>query len=211
MVRLQLHSPGPVLVLLAALSAPAFIVHAQAQDAGNSLPDAPTPQLEASGSPVTVRGTPRRLLDDQKAIWTSPAHLNDSNALGPAALVLATTLVITTDHQVMSSSRLQNPSLNDKASTASNGLVGGFVAAPVAIFAIGSMHHDDHATETGILGGEAMVDSIAVSEVIKLISMRERRCRWCEGKILSNQRRDRFIVSFKPRHHRLVIGCRDRV
>jgi hypothetical protein len=174
MVRLQLHSPGPVLVLLAALSVSTFICQADAQDTGNSLPDAPTPQLEASGNPVTIGGTPRRILEDQKAIWTSPAHLNDSNALGPAALVLATTLVITTDHQVMSSSRLQNPSLNNEASTASNGLLGGFVAAPVAIFALGEIHHDDHATETGILGGEAMVDSLAVSEVIKVISMRER-------------------------------------
>ena len=39
---------------------------------------------------------------------------------------------------------------------------------------MGFLHHDDHATETGILGGEAMVDSLVVDEVMKLVSMRER-------------------------------------
>ena len=89
-------------------------------------------------------------------------------------LVLATTAVITTDHQVMSSAKLQNPSLNSEATTASNGLLGGFIAAPATIFVLGALHHDDHATETGILGGEAVVDSLVVSEVLKAISMRER-------------------------------------
>ena len=151
----------------------AFACRAGAQASAGNLPDAPSPQIDASDKPVTVLGTPRRILDDQAAIWTSPARLRDSNALGPVALVLATALVITTDHQVMSS-HFQNPSINDKASTASTGLTAGFGVAPVAIYAIGAMHHDDHATETGILGGEAMIDSVAVSEVIKAISMRER-------------------------------------
>jgi membrane-associated phospholipid phosphatase len=123
---------------------------------------------------VTLRSTRRNLLQDQKAIWTSPLHLNESNAVGPALLVLATTAAITTDHQVMSSSKLVNTSLNDRASTASTGLTGGFIAAPVILYGLGAMHHDDHATETGILSGEAIVDSIAVSEVMKLISERER-------------------------------------
>jgi membrane-associated phospholipid phosphatase len=90
------------------------------------------------------------------------------------ALVLATTVAITTDHEVMSSSKLQNPSLNSEAITASNGLVGGFIAAPVIIYGLGHIHHDDHATETGILGGEAILDSLAVNEVAKIISLRER-------------------------------------
>jgi membrane-associated phospholipid phosphatase len=163
-------SPCTAFVLVAALSCAARI---QAQDSG-SLPDAPAPQLQANETPVTVRGTPLRLLKDQEAIWTSPARIRDSNALGPVALVLSTALIMTVDHQVMSSSKLQNPSLNNEATTASNGLTGGFVAAPVAMFALGEMHHDDHATETGILGGEAMVDSLCVAEVLKAISMRER-------------------------------------
>jgi membrane-associated phospholipid phosphatase len=168
------RSARPVFFVLAMLlvSVPAF--RASAQSTTDSLPDAPLPQAQPNDEPVTIRGTPLRFLKDQEAIWTSPARLRDSNALGPVVLVLATTAVITTDHQVMSSAKLQNPSLNSEATTASNGLLGGFIAAPATIFALGALHHDDHATETGILGGEAVVDSLVVSEVLKAISMRER-------------------------------------
>jgi PAP2 superfamily protein len=142
-----------------------------------TLPDAPQPQSQSNletNPPVTLRSVPHNFLADQKAIWTSPARINESNAIGPALLVLATTVAITTDHQVMSSSKLQNTSLNNEASTASNGLLGGFIVAPAAIYTLGYLHHDEHATETGILGGEAMVDSLVVDEVMKAISLRER-------------------------------------
>ena len=162
-------------LLLAVLLASA--VRAEAQAPSSSLPNAPQPlgQRDPEDAPdVTLRGVPRDLLNEQKAIWTSPAHLNESNAVGPVLLVLATTVAVTTDHQVMSSSRLIDKTLNDRAQTASTGLTGGFVAAPVLIYGLGAMHHDQHATETGILGGEAIADSVVVSEVIKLISERER-------------------------------------
>lgn len=163
--------------LVLALGLPAAVQPAQAQSSSSqdsssqasssALPNAPQPH-------VTLRDLPRNLLHDQAAIWTSPARLCGSNIAGPAALVLGTTLLITTDHQVMSSPRLINPSLNQHAVTASNGLIGGFLTAPVVFYGLGRIHHDDHATETGILAGEAIGDSLAVNEVIKLISLRER-------------------------------------
>jgi hypothetical protein len=144
-----------------------------------ALPNAPQPQpvdpVSADDSDdVTLRSTPIHILRDQGAIWTSPARIRESNAAIPVALVLATTVTITVDHQVMSSSKLQNTSLNNEADTASTGLVGGFVAAPVIMYGLGHIHHDDHATETGILGGEAMIDGLIVNEVTKLVSLRER-------------------------------------
>ncbi len=174
MVPLERRAAAPNFVIAAVLLIPLFTCGASAQNTSGSLPDAPTPQIQAGDNPVTIRGTPRRIIEDQEAIWTSPAHIRESNALGPAVLVLSTAVVITTDHQVISSSKLQNSSLNSEASTASNGLLGGLIAAPAAIFTAGAMHRDDHATETGILAGEAVLDSLGVSEVIKAISLRER-------------------------------------
>lgn len=174
MVSQRRRSLRRILHALAAASLPVLACSAGAQNPAENLPDAPSPQNQTSLSTVTVRGTPVRILKDQEAVWTSPARIRESNVLGPVVLVLATALVVTTDHQVMSSSRLQDPSLNNEATTASTGLLGGFVAAPVAIYGLGALHHGDHATETGILGGEAMVDSLAVSEVLKAVSMRER-------------------------------------
>lgn len=165
-----LAAAGPLLLAFLCLLLCAGRV--SAQTAGSPLPDAPAPQNPADLA--TLSNTPRNILHDQAAIWTSPAHLRPSNVLGPIVLVLATTVLISTDHQVMSSSRLQDTSLNNEAVTASNGLLGGFIAAPVLIYGIGAIHHDDHATDTGIVGGEAMLDAIGVNEVLKIVSMRER-------------------------------------
>jgi len=150
-------------------------------DASAPLPEAPLPQVADSAGggtgdsdKVTLRKVPMNFLRDQEAIWTSPVRIREDNFLLPAALVLGTTLTISVDHQIMSSSRLNDASLNSHAETASNGLLGGFVAAPAIIYGLGYIHHDDHATETGILAGEAMVDSLVVNEVMKAVSMRER-------------------------------------
>lgn len=164
-------------VLFAGLLVSALPQRALCQSQTSPLPDAPQVSSEGkaeASDAVSLRTTPRNLLKDQEAIWTSPARLNESNAVGPVLLVLATTAAVTTDHQAMSSSKLVNTSLNNQASTASNGLVGGFIAAPAILYGLGAMHHDEHATATGILGGEAILDSLAVSEVVKLISLRER-------------------------------------
>lgn len=135
------------------------------------LPDAPHPQDRDSG---TVKDLPRNFLLDQRAIWTSPARLRDSNAAGPALLVVAATLAIATDRQAMTAAVPNHPSLNNQAVTASNGLVGGFVALPAILYGMGRIHRDRHATETGVLGAEAMGDSLVVNEAMKLISQRER-------------------------------------
>lgn len=123
---------------------------------------------------MTLRNVPLNILNDQAAIWSSPARIRDNNLAYLVPLVLATTVLITTDHQVMSSPRLDDPSLNNHASTASNALLGGFVAWPVLIYGLGHIQHDDQATETGLLAGEAMVDSLVVDEAMKAVTMRER-------------------------------------
>jgi membrane-associated phospholipid phosphatase len=162
----------PVLILPAVLLVLAFVRHAAAQNTV-PLPDGPQPQSQPKPDPVDFRTVPRHILQDQEAIWTSPARLNGSNAVGPVLLVLATAALVTTDHQVMSS-HFTSASLNSHAETASNGLIGAFIAAPVAIYGLGDLHHDDHATETGILGGEAILDGLGVNEILKFVSLRER-------------------------------------
>jgi hypothetical protein len=142
-----------------------------------SLPDAPLPQTASQAGDkdrVTLLNTPVNILKDQAAIWTSPARVREHDFAYLLPLALATAGAITADHQVMSSSKLNNTSLNNHADTASNGLLGGFVVAPVILYGLGGIHHDAHATETGILAGEAMVDSLVVDEVLKAATMRER-------------------------------------
>ena len=152
------------------LLAVALPVAAAAQTSSSPLPSAPQP---ASADDATVRNLPRNFFHDQAAIWTSPLHLNDHNVLGPAVLVGATALLITTDHQVMSEHFLKK-STNDHANTVSTGMTGLLVAVPAGLYVVGLAKKSEQAQETGVMAGEAMVDSLAVNEVFKIASRRER-------------------------------------
>jgi hypothetical protein len=162
------------------LLALALPLAAAAQTGSSPLPNAPdanptqanAPQAASADDP-TLRNLPRNFFHDQAAIWTSPLRLNEHNALGPVVLVGATALLMTTDHQVMSKHFLTK-STNDHANTVSTGMTGLLVAAPAALFVAGSMKKNEQAQQTGVMAGEAMVDSLAVNEVFKIASRRER-------------------------------------
>lgn len=153
-------------------SAPAAIDHA-------SLPDAPQPQSALPSQPpqsedVTVRNSPRIFLQDEGAIWTSPVRLRPHDLKWLAPLGLATGVAIATDHHTMSQIVSRNTGFNNANVNVSNGLIGGFVAAPVAFFAVGHFKQDDHARETGILSAEALADGLIVEQGLKLVFWRER-------------------------------------
>jgi len=65
-------------------------------------------------------------------------------------------------------------SFNQVNVNASNVLIGGFIAAPVALYGLGRYRDDAHAREAGILSGEALVDGMVVEQGMKLIFWRER-------------------------------------
>jgi hypothetical protein len=134
-----------------------------------NLPNAPEPQPD-----VTVKGFPLRVVTDQKAIWTSPAQIRikDLDWLVPLAAV--TGVAIATDRDAMVHMVPVDAKLNKRSVDASNALTGGMVAIPVGLFGWGAMRNNPHARETGLLGGEAMVDGLVVEQVMKLAFMRER-------------------------------------
>ena len=71
--------------------------------------------------------------------------------------------------QVVSS----NPSFNNTLVNVSDTLVSGFIAAPVALFAVGGARHQrSREEETGILGGEAMTDAYLLGGLIKFCTFR---------------------------------------
>jgi hypothetical protein len=132
------------------------------------LPNAPEP------AKVSVRDVPLNLLKDQGAIWSSPARIRDKDFGYLVPLGLMVTVAMTTDHQVMSDKVSQDKSFNDKNTKASNVLVSPFIAAPIVMYGAGHLSHSDHARETGILTGEALIDSLVVEQGMKLIFLRER-------------------------------------
>ena len=156
------------LILLFAVTL-AMTVNAQTWPPAVSTPDAPGPIEE-----VTLRATPLNILKDQGAIWSSPARIRDRDFGYLIPLGLAVAGAITTDHQAMSDVVSHNASFNNTNTNASNVLVGPFIAAPAVMFAAGHFTSNDHARETGILGGEAILDGLVVEQGMKLIFWRER-------------------------------------
>ena len=138
-----------------------------------SLPDAPVPQ-SADKQAVTLRNTPMQFASDQKAIWMSPVRLRPHDLKWLLPLAAATGAGIATDHHTMDSVVSHGGSFNQVNVNASNVLIGGFIAAPVALYGLGRYRDDAHAREAGILSGEALVDGMVVEQGMKLIFWRER-------------------------------------
>jgi hypothetical protein len=161
------------LFCLLPIAACAFAEAQSPAPAGASLPDAPTAQAPAQDE-ATLRDAPHDILRDQAAVWTSPVRLRPRDLEWLAPLALATGAAIATDHRAMTQVVSRDPDFNQANIDASNALIGGWIAAPVAIYGYGHFHPSPHAREAGILSGEAMVDSVVVEQGMKLIFWRER-------------------------------------
>jgi membrane-associated phospholipid phosphatase len=115
----------------------------------------------------------RRLAGDQKDIWTSPikTRIRDLEWLVPLAALTAGSIKTDTD---ISSRISTTSSLRRHSNTFANAGVTAFVASAGGFYFIGRWEGNDHARETGILAGEAAIDSLVVDEVIKIATQRER-------------------------------------
>jgi membrane-associated phospholipid phosphatase len=157
---------------------------ADTTDGAAQVPDAPQPQTSNSsqttskptGGPdeVTLRNTPLHLLHDQGGIWSSPFRITGDDMKFLLPLAVATGAAMATDTRAMTQVVPIDASLNQHSTDASNVLIGGFIATPVALYGLGHFKQSPHATEAGILTGEAMLDSLVVEQGMKLIFWRER-------------------------------------
>jgi hypothetical protein len=141
------------------------------------LPDAPMPQTAGSQGvqeEITLKGLPTAVLHDQVGIWTSPAKVRTRDLVWLAPLAAATGVAIATDHRTMSTVVSHDPGFNGANVNASNVLIGGFIATPVALYGVGHFEHNEKAREAGLLGAEALADGVVVEQGMKLVFWRER-------------------------------------
>lgn len=143
------------------------------------LPDAPAPQNppqhpDPGRAPVTLSNTPVHIIGDLGAIATSPVRVRPHDLLWLAPVAGAEAAAVATDHYTMTHVVSTDASFNNANTNASNAIIGGYIALPVAIYGYGHFEDSAHARESGILGGEAIVDSLAAEQVLKLIFWRER-------------------------------------
>ncbi|HEX5433863.1 MAG TPA: capsule assembly Wzi family protein [Candidatus Angelobacter sp.] len=169
-------------VLLLTL-APTVTAHAQAirKDlsvaASASRPSPANHRGRATDDPLPATAEPgplfKNILYDQKTIWTSPfkARIQDLNWIVP--IVGLTAGMINADAEL--SSRIDTTGTFARHGGAiSNAGLAAAVASGGGLYLLGKVRSDDHETETGIVAGEAAVNSVIVTEVIKLIARRNR-------------------------------------
>lgn len=176
-------------LLCVLLSAALFLVNAaMAQDQErehNPTPDSvthpPASSYESRGAPQDAessrKGSLPKLLDDfgqdQKHIWTSPARIRlaDATWLVPFAGITAGLLV--TDRGYSNSLSRQTSTINHYKNVSNLG-VGALVASGAGMYLLGFPTHNEHWRETGWLAGEAVLNSLVVSETFKYSLGRQR-------------------------------------
>jgi Capsule assembly protein Wzi/PAP2 superfamily len=136
-----------------------------------SAPPASTPSESAQHKffvgPITD------FAQDQKQIWTSPAHIRlvDAKWLVPLAGVTAGLFV--TDQQY-SASLSTNPSTISHYQTISNVGIASLAGVGAGMYLMSFPTHNEHWRETGWLAGEAAIDSLIPIEAMKYSFGRER-------------------------------------
>jgi hypothetical protein len=179
LVALLLLTTGQICSAQSTVSPPGATVAAEPSP---SLPDAPEPHnnptpaaaLPSKPEPITFAGTPKRILLDQKAIWTSPLHLKPLDATWLLPLGAATGTLIGSDQHTMTELIRINANDQSHFKTLSDAGVAALAAVPAGMY-LWSLDHDaPQAHETGLLTGEALADGYVFSKAIQFVSLRDR-------------------------------------
>jgi membrane-associated phospholipid phosphatase len=125
------------------------------------------------GSRSGVRGLGKDFLEDQKRIWTSPARLrlSDADWLIPASGFAAGLFV--TDRDV-STHLSHNPSTISHYNSLSTAGIGALVGGAAGLWVLSYPSHNEHWRETGLLAGEAAINSFVAVEAMKYSLRRQR-------------------------------------
>ena len=155
------------------------------QAAASQQGDTASPQNEEqNASPVPIQKPPtcgathlgqclKDLGHDQAGIWTSPLRirLNDAYWLVPFGAAMGVALHY--DAQAQQELGIDQTRIDASNAFSDFGLYGS-IAGAAGLYLLGSAKHNDHLTETGRLGEEAIVNSLIVVEALKLATNRER-------------------------------------
>ena len=134
----------------------------------------PKDYSDASGYLHPFTRMPRYILEDQKAIWTSPFHTSKKDAKWWLIIGGATGALIATDKYV--SKNAPNPHWLQTTGTDVSYLGQWYSLIPIsaAFYLGGTAFHKDHFREAGLLSFEALADVTIVGEVLKTVFDRAR-------------------------------------
>jgi membrane-associated phospholipid phosphatase len=117
---------------------------------------------------------PKYVLQDQKAIWTSPFHTRKQDVKYWAIFGAATAAFIATDQ--WSVQLLPNSSGQVSAGTwaSRGGSAYSLIPISAGFYFIGTATHKERSRETGLMAFESLIDSTLVVEAVKLAAGRAR-------------------------------------
>jgi membrane-associated phospholipid phosphatase len=138
-----------------------------------SQPPSASPAPQASPTPSLEKRFFKNILQDQRAIWTSPLHLNRGDAKWALPLGLSTLALIGTDQETdeFGYNRRRSSVSRDISLAGSIYSTGGVAAA---FYLAGRATGNRRARETGLLGAEALIDGGVVVTVLKNVTQRQR-------------------------------------
>ena len=146
-----------------------FGVHSQAQSSPAPSPSPPVPK-----TPSLERQFFKNILSDQKAIWTSPLHLRRSDARWLVPLAVGTGVLFATDRTTGDEIGEFHAQLNPSRIVSYAGSYYGTGLVLASFYVIGRAKHNERARETGLLGAEALLNSMIVAKGLKVITQRGR-------------------------------------
>ncbi len=114
------------------------------------------------------------ILIDQKEIWTSPFHMHRGDAKWWLGFGAVTAVLIATDHRTINTFENGRTQIKWANNISRVGAVYTLIPVAAGFYAFGVGLDNAKARETGILGAEAMIDTVIVSQVLKTVARRNR-------------------------------------
>ena len=178
----------------------------------------PSPTPQKTSSSTLEREFLKNILRDQKAIWTAPFHLHGDDARWLVPLGLGTAALIATDRSSADEIAESQDQLSPSRAISYIGSAYGVASIAGTFYLAGRFTHNQRARETGVLGAEAIIDSVIVATAVKEITQRSRpragRSRgdffdggtsfpsghsiqaWSLATVIANEYHDRRLVQF---------------
>lgn len=129
---------------------------------------------EAHGTRLHWHDIPRNVLHDQKAIFTSPFHINRENAKWWILFGGATATLIANDQKI--SDTLPEKTFLTKPSTWASRIGADYSIYPLwaTFYFVGKAGDNPRARDTGRIGIEALIDADISVNILKLVTQRPR-------------------------------------
>jgi len=136
-------------------------------------PTADDSSLDSGRPPVDLKSLPRNLFQDQKKFWLTPFHMTEREWQWTVPLTFTGAFLLGSDTAIERHLPTSSTTVSH-AVTASNAGLAVLAGAGAGMFALGHLSNDDQERETGILSGEAGIDAVVETEVLKYATRRQR-------------------------------------